>query len=257
MSWLTVDLGNSRLKACRWEPQGLTPTLEAHWVGTVGDLTAFSRWLAQGPVAVAAFASVGGQESADRVSRALSDHSTICLRDPRGLLEIHCREPHRVGVDRIYAAEGALARLGRSCIVVDAGTAVTVDVLRVCGAERAFLGGAIAPGPELSAAALAQGTAQLPRIEPRPGVRALGTITEDALQAGVVLGFRGAVAALVEALAQEADLGDAPLLLTGGARDFLLRPEPFTQRPLVVVPDLVHEGLLAALRENLGAKERG
>jgi len=112
---------------------------------------------------------------------------------------------------------------------------------------RAFLGGAIAPGPRLSAAALAAGTARLPRVEPRAGAPALGTITEEAIQAGVVVGFRGAAELLVEELAREVRFEAAPVVLTGGAREFLLVPRPFTARALTVVPDLVHQGLLAAL----------
>src|SRR6185436_227508 len=112
---------------------------------------------------------------------------------------------------------------------------------------RAFLGGAIAPGPRLLAAALASGTARLPLIEPRVGAQALGTVTEDAIQAGVVVGFRGAAERLVEEIAAESGLGTAPVVLTGGARAFLLEPRPFTTRSLEVVPELVHRGLLAAL----------
>ena len=67
------------------------------------------------------------------------------------------------------------------------------------------------------------------------------------MQAGVVVGFRGAAERLVEEVAAEAGLGSAPVVLTGGAREFLLVPRPFTIRPLEVVPELVHRGLLAAL----------
>jgi hypothetical protein len=69
-----------------------------------------------------------------------------------------------------------------------------------------------------------------------------------------VVGFRGAAECLVEGVAEEARLQDASVVLTGGAREFLLAPRPFTARKLEVVPDLVHEGLLAALLRVQGAR---
>jgi len=124
------------------------------------------------------------------------------------------------------------------------------------GGARAFLGGAIAPGPALLAAALARGTARLPEVIPEPGAQALGRSTEEAIRAGVGVGFRGAARFLVDGIAAEgsaAERGftDPLVVVTGGARTHLLAPEAFTSRPLAEVPDLVHRGLLAALRSAL------
>ncbi len=260
---LTVDLGNSRLKASRWRQSGAAFERMADFEGAADSendaLDAFECWLGRERVLGAALASVAGAERTERVHRLLSACSERLCVTPDSGLENRCRAPERVGADRLYAAAGAAALFERSCLVVDAGTALTVDALLVQGAMRAFLGGAIAPGPALAAAALASGTARLPRIEPRPGARALGRDTEDAMQAGVVLGFRGAAERLVESLAQEladeAGFRDAPVVLTGGARGFLLVPRPFTARRLEVVPELVERGLLAALVRALGARE--
>jgi type III pantothenate kinase len=121
------------------------------------------------------------------------------------------------------------------------------------GTGGVFLGGAIAPGPQLCAEALAQGGARLLAVDPRPGARALGRTTPEALEAGVVVGFRGAARELVRAIGDASGLGAAPLVLTGGARGFLLDPPLFAGRDLVVVEDLVHLGLLDALLDHLGA----
>ena len=244
---LTVDLGNTRLKACRWERDGTTFACQARWEDEAAHLAGLGDWLAHHRAPLAALASVAGRERTERVRGLLGAHCERVLANPDSGLENCCREPERVGADRLFAAAGATALLGCSCLVVDAGTALTVDAVLVRASGAAFLGGAIAPGPWLSAASLAEGTARLPRIEPRPGVRALGTVTEEALQAGVVVGFRGAAARLVEEIAEESGLGSAPVVLTGGAREFLLVPRPFTARRLEVVPELVHRGLLAAL----------
>jgi type III pantothenate kinase len=244
---LTVDLGNTRLKACLWERSGATFACAAHWEDESRELSGFERWLASRRPTLAALASVAAPEATERVRALLAARCERVLLGPESGLENRCREPERVGADRLYAAAGAAAVCGRSCLVVDAGTALTVDAVLVSTGAHAFLGGAIAPGPHLAAAALAAGTARLPRIEPRAGARALGTVTEEAIQAGIVVGFRGAAERLVEELAEEVRFADAPVVLTGGAREFLLVPRPFSARPLEVVPELVQRGLLEAL----------
>lgn len=244
---LTVDLGNSRLKAQHWRRIGGAFECAARWEQESAELEAFEDWLERERPALAVLASVSAAARTERVGALLSARCGRLFVAPDSGLVNRCREPERVGADRLYAAAGAVALCVRSCVVVDAGTALTVDAVLVSDDERAFLGGAIAPGPRLLASALTAGTARLPAVEPRAGARALGTVTEDAIQAGVVVGFRGAAERLVEEVAAEAGLGAAPVVLTGGASEFLLEPRPFTARPLEVVPELVHRGLLVAL----------
>jgi type III pantothenate kinase len=117
------------------------------------------------------------------------------------------------------------------------------------GARPAFLGGAIAPGPALLARALAEGTARLPLVQPDPGAAALGRDTEAAVRAGVSIGFRGAARELALRVAREAGLGEAPLVVTGGARAFLLGEPLVAGRASIEVEDLVHVGLLVAALE--------
>ena len=248
---LTVDLGNSRLKACLWRGEDAP---RARFEGDGTDLGAFERWLRENPAGRAGLSSVAGPERSARVLALLTRIVPEVVAAPPAAIENLCQSPERVGHDRLHAAAGAAALLGRSALVVNAGTALTVDVLRVEGARACFLGGAIAPGPGLLARALAEGTAQLPHVVPRPGVPALGRVTEAALAAGIVHGFRGAAARLVDELAREAELEAAPVVLTGGARAFLLEPEPFTARTLVLEPELVQCGLLAALRAHGAAR---
>jgi type III pantothenate kinase len=127
-------------------------------------------------------------------------------------------------------------------------TALTVDVVvHRDDAPGRFLGGAIAPGPDLLAGALAAGAANLFPVTAQPGDAALGHNSEAALRAGVANGFRGAARELVEGVAREAGVDTAPVALTGGARTFLLAPEPFTDREVAVLPDLVHLGLVSSL----------
>jgi len=250
--FLTLDLGNSRCKLRRWRiARGSAPELCAsdelattsalverleNWLGTAGELSGAALASVAAPDLERALAGVLERRLGARFA---------CAADPG--LEIACREPMRVGRDRLFAARGAFEVLRSSCLVLDAGTALTVDALRVRhGEPPVFLGGAIAPGPRLLARALAAGTARLTEIDPQPRPRALGRDTREALEAGVAWGFAGAARELVQRIAAEAGLPLAPLVLTGGARAFLEQPDLFDGHVLRVEPELVHLGLLAA-----------
>jgi len=253
---LTIDLGNSSAKLRLWSA---APGRRAECLARrdeVGELRSeLATWLALHHPAHAALSSVASRERSAEL-RALVEAIVDVHVGPPSSLENRCRSPERVGEDRLFAALGAARLLGRSCIVVDAGTALTVDAVEVAAERASFLGGAIAPGPTLLSDALALGTARLPRVEPRPGAHALGTITEDALRAGIGVGFRGAARALVEGVAHEARLAGAPVVLTGGARAFLLEPQPFVDGELVVEDELVHLGMLAELASTAGGSAR-
>ena len=151
--------------------------------------------------------------------------------------------PESVGVDRLLAALAAHRRAQGACIVVDAGTAVTVDAVSTDGA---FQGGAIFPGLEMIARALAEGTALLPKVDLPSEAPLVGGNTREAIAAGLVHGVTGAVAALVEG-ARETVGRQAAVLLTGGDAAFLAPHLPDAMRQ--VVPNLVLEGLVIAYRE--------
>jgi type III pantothenate kinase len=253
---LTVDLGNSRIKAVAWRAGGPlgSPSPGARFALEPGDAVRPEVWSARfeelrlsAPLRLA-LSTVAGSELSAAVAAALRRAFGAPLADPppHGL-RLEVERPETVGQDRLFAARGAAA-LGRSAIVLDAGTALTVDAVAVGpDGPPCFLGGAIAPGPSLLIKALASGAARLFEVELRPGARALGRQTSEALEAGVVVGFRGAAFELARRVGLEAGLATAPRLLCGGAARFLLEPEPFWPGELIERPDLVHEGLLAAL----------
>ena len=154
-------------------------------------------------------------------------------------IENRTREPARVGADRLLAALGAWRRAGAS-IVVDAGTAITVDL--VAGGP-AFEGGAILPGLARCAEALHGATALLPRVTiDRPPQSALGRDTEEAIRAGIYFGAAGAVRFLIEKL--RAGREGLPVLVTGGAAELLL---PALPAGCIVDRDLAFRGMAAAL----------
>lgn len=133
-------------------------------------------------------------------------------------LEVNLPRPDMVGIDRLLAAVAAnrVRRADRPAIIVDVGTAVTVDLVSAGGA---FQGGAILPGIEMSARALHDYTDLLPRIEmseltepPDP----LGKATEPAMRSGLYWGAVGAVRELTSRMIADSSV-DPELLVTGGA----------------------------------------
>ena len=102
--------------------------------------------------------------------------------------------PGQVGIDRLAGASGGVSLLGTPLVVVDAGTAITVDVVSRRGE---FLGGAILPGIALGAHALATRTAKLPHVDLVTPVHAIGRTTDENIRSGLYFGTAGAVDAVV------------------------------------------------------------
>ena len=142
----------------------------------------------------------------------------------------------QVGADRLVGALAAFERHRRAVVVVDIGTAVTVDAV---DARGCFRGGAIAPGPEMMAAALAAMTAKLPRVRPRRVRRAIGRSTRAGIAAGLFFGTAGLVDRLVTRIARE--LRGRPLVIATGGLAKLVAPASATIRR--VEPDLLFDGL--------------
>jgi type III pantothenate kinase len=136
---------------------------------------------------------------------------------------LHVDNPREVGADRVVTALAAHEFFGtaadgtaRPVVVVDFGTSTNVDAV---GPMGQFLGGALAPGVEVSLDALATRAAQLRSVELTVPAQAIGKNTVAALQSGLVLGFAGLVDGLVTRIAEElqGQFGTPPLVVaTGG-----------------------------------------
>jgi len=156
-------------------------------------------------------------------------------------LRVRYRNPHEVGADRIAGAIGAHARHpGADLLVVDCGTATTVDVITGAGD---YLGGAIFPGVGVSAEALASRTAKLPSIEIARPESPLGRTTVESIQAGLYHGQVGAIRQLTVGLAREAFAGRTPKIVGTGGFAKLFEPERIFDE---IVPELVLQGLRLA-----------
>lgn len=154
--------------------------------------------------------------------------------------------PREVGADRIVNAVAAFEQLKGGCIVVDFGTATTWDVVTPKGE---YLGGIIAPGVHISAEALYEHAAKLPRVEIARPNKVIGRNTVSSMQAGLLFGYAGMVDALVARIRAEVDF-PARCIATGGLADLIA-----TETTTIESTDelLTLKGLKILYDRNLGA----
>ncbi len=255
---LLADVGNSRTKLALLSgvSQGM-PLLERRYDLDSRDFNSddFENWLRAAVPASATFfiASVYDTAAAQletAISAVSATHHLLVQRQRVHFsdfpLGVKTDQPDRVGIDRLAAATAAshLVSSKNGCIVIDCGTAASVDMV---ASEGQFLGGAILPGPALLARSLADGTSLLPEVSslghaPPPPMP--GRSTNNAITAGIGFGIRGAVCRLVDEARRE--LGpEADIFLTGGWRG-VVRGEFSNVREF---PDLVLFGIgIAAMR---------
>lgn len=176
--------------------------------------------------------------------------------DAAGGLRLDVERPAEVGADRIADGVSAWRRHGTPAIVVDCGTATTVDAI---GDGGRYLGGAIAPGVGVSYEALVASAALLQSVELGTPDRALGVTTAQQMLSGLVFGFAGQVDALVERIRREMG-GATHVIATGGWAGMLL---PASRTVTCHDPDLTLHGLrlifasaASALREDRAGAAR-
>ncbi len=156
--------------------------------------------------------------------------------------------PREVGADRIVNALAAFERYGGACVVIDFGTATTYDVV---SAKGEFVGGAIAPGVQVSNRVLATATARLPQVELHAPRSAIGRNTVEAIQSGLVFGTAGEVDAMIDRIRPE--LGDeATVVATGGLAPVVI---PHCRHEVEHDPWLTLEGLRLVFERNVGADD--
>ena len=157
-------------------------------------------------------------------------------RDLRVPLKNRYRYPRQVGQDRLVGAFAAWRTYRRACIVVDFGTAITIDVVTK---EGAYLGGIIAPGLDISLEALAGRTALLPKVELKEPPELLGRDTANSIRSGLLYGC----VALCDGLVTQLKRRYAPkavVVATGGASSLIAKHARTIDH---LRPNLVLEGL--------------
>jgi type III pantothenate kinase len=157
-------------------------------------------------------------------------------------------EPDKVGTDRVVAAAAAYAVVGDAVAIADFGTAITIDLVDDKGI---FLGGVILPGFEISAKALNENTAQLPKIKVERPTAPYGKNTTEAINCGL---YFSAVATLQEVIRRYAEkIGRWPhTILTGSASETIKDDCEFIDS---YVPNLIVKGIVLAYRKYAKEKE--
>ena len=158
-------------------------------------------------------------------------------------LDIHVDTPSQVGSDRIVIAVAALAEYKAPLILMDLGTATTIEVVEP---ENVYMGGVIFPGVRLSLDALTSRAAQLPGISLEQPKKVIGKNTVDCMRSGMMYGTAAMIDGLVERIEEE--LGHkATIIATGGLAQFIT---PLCRREIILEKDLLLKGLNIIYKKN-------
>ena len=160
-------------------------------------------------------------------------------------LKIHMDNPAQVGSDRIVIAVAALAEYKPPLILMDLGTATTLEVV---GEDNSSLGGCISPGVRISLDALTSRTAQLPGIRLEQPKRVIGKNTVDCMRSGIMYGTAAMIDGMLDRIEEE--LGTSTTVVaTGGIAQFII---PLCHREIKLEKDLMLKGLNLIYQKNKG-----
>lgn len=267
----TINVGNTHCRMLGWHRDG-TMAPCAEWSSSravPGNLTAIinSRGSADASVVLAGVVPDYKEGLRSRLEK--QKIPVMQFRDDLPVeIEICPCPPGRVGDDRIAAALGALyLDAARPWVVVDVGTAVTVNAVRPAkgGCKPRFEGGLIFPGAEISLRALKEHTAQLPRLNPiaEPGriekPVLIGKNTEEAMRWGVYHAQLGAALALAKSQARILGTRACVALTGGGSGDANFVDQfhrAFPKGAVISFRALVHLGLFAAWKTQKESKRK-
>ncbi len=246
MTFLAIDIGNTRLKWAQYEAARPGAVLLAHGAEFLENIDK----LADGPWATLAAPQqmLGCVVAGDAVKRRTEEQLELWDISPRWVVSAEHEagltngydHPTRLGADRWVAMIGARHRMlghgaARPVVVAMIGTAVTVEAIDASGR---FLGGLILPGHGIMLRALESGTAGL--HVPTGEVRDFPTNTSDALTSGGTFAIAGAMNRLVHNVARHCGAQPA-CFMTGGAG---WKMAPHLEQPFELVENLIFDGLL-------------
>ena len=158
-------------------------------------------------------------------------------------LNIHMDVPSQVGADRIVIAVAALAEHKAPLILMDMGTATTIEVVEP---DNVYVGGLIFPGMRLSLEALTSHTAQLPGINLDQPKSVIGKNTVDCMRSGMMFGTAAMLDGLIDRI--EGELGHgATIIATGGMAQFVI---PLCKHEILLDKNLLLKGLNVLYKKN-------
>jgi type III pantothenate kinase len=246
---LTVDIGNTHIHLALFIRGALrkTWTIGSRPARTPDEYTVLLRGLlGEGlPLMGSIICSVVPRLEWPIAQAIEAEYKTIPMildeLTPMGIANGYER-PEEVGMDRLANAAGAEYLWGAPALILDFGTAITLDYLAPIRNPEdlpTYKGGAILPGIEMAAESLHRNTARLPQVPLKEPRSVIGRTTEESIQAGLIHGYTGALNTLVDLSREE--IGDmVPVYATGGDALNLRAGLPFIN---AVEPDLTHYGL--------------
>lgn len=236
---LLIDSGNSFIKWAQQIDAKLTPVrrCHSHAVASLHDV-----WNGYDIPERVIIANVAGKGIASEINHTVSElwhvdaEFVASSRNCCGLTNCYLK-PEQLGVDRWMAMAAAFQLTSDPVIVVDCGTAVTIDLVNQ---EGLFVGGVIMPGLNTSFQSLRAGTEAVEDINSiRKDVSPVAQSTEDGVAVGVLLGIVGGIERVIRDQSSQIDKAPA-VFMTGGDAEKLL---PYLMVPAILEPDLVLEGL--------------
>lgn len=237
---LTIDIGNTRTKLGVFRGDQIVE--QEVWENA--DAVKLEKWLYNQRIEKVILSSVA------KPNRALTDFLKgrfffVELTDRTPLpIAIDYETPHTLGKDRIAAVAGAYALFpGQNCLVIDAGTCITLDLL---ASEGVFLGGNISPGIQMRLQAMHHFTARLPLVGRKDQPEWVGKSTETAIRNGAQLGATLEVEGFIERCREQ--WPDLRVIVTGGDSDFFVRT---LKTKIFANPNLVLVGLNKILEHNV------
>ncbi|MDT7724011.1 MAG: type pantothenate kinase [Actinomycetota bacterium] len=258
---LTIDVGNTNIVLGLYAGQGDDAKLVGDWrMRTDAQMTADELALTMRGLLGAHADEVTGISALSTVPAVLRELRVLLARYYPGLPKVVIEpgvktgvpllvdNPKEVGADRLVNTLAAHHLHKTACVVVDFGTSTNVDAI---SARGEFLGGAFAPGIEISVDALAARAAALRKVELVPPRSVIGKNTVECLQSGILYGFAGQVDGLVKRIVKELAPGrdeTVAVLATGGLAPLVLgESETITEH----VPELTLLGLRLVYERNV------
>ncbi len=240
---LTIDIGNSAIKAGLFRGEQIINRMSFQSIEEI--IASIEAWNIQTPFHQIGVCSVVPQKSERLISeiRYLTDTSIFVVTPDAELpIKVTYTPKGSLGPDRLAAACAAFHSGKGPHIIIDAGSAITIDAV---SAEGIFLGGIIMPGPTLANRALANYTAKLPDVPLAFPGGVLGISTVEALQHGLLYGMIDGIIGAIHRIKRT--LASNPvILLTGGWHQLLADQIPSAR----INKNLVLEGIRVLMQLN-------
>jgi len=237
---LTVDIGNTSIYSGVFKGRGLKRTFRIDTYSKnieyiyINKLRPYSNAIEK--IIVVNVVPKESKRVVDALRRIIGKKILVVGRDIDSGIKNKYRRPGQVGQDRLVNARAGYELYGGGVIIVDFGTAITIDVVNKKGE---YLGGVIAPGVETSYKTLSERAALLPKMRIKKPKGVLGRDTHSSMVSGAVYGFSGLCDGIVKRL-KDGYCKGAKVIATGGLSSLI---GPYCETVDKMDPELTLKGL--------------